>query len=176
MTIICLEIMQSFVDERPANVLRSLPSRQVAFVKFCNQSKHEVSIEWIDFKGHHKPYNSRLMPGEEVSVETRVGHPWMAYERHFRHPMIFSSNRSMIYFPTRSRMISRRASQAVVNILTPMLSLEKLCLQTLHKSLPNESALEKLDLPNMFKKKLMKLFFRQNPKNINSPIRLMAIT
>lgn len=153
--------------------LRSCASHQVSFVKFQNHSKYKVSIEWIDFRGDHQPYLKDCKPGNEFSVKTYVGHPWVAYETHFRYPMMFSSNRSMVFFPVASKMISGMPTQSLVKILTPLLSLEKLCLQVIHKHLFNDSELNNLNLPRSLQKQLEYLIKQKSELN-NLPIKIQA--
>ena len=154
------------------NILRSCPSSVKSYVKFCNQSKKNVSIEWIDNHGHHKCFCHELKPEKCFSVVTFVGHPWIAYESHFRHQMVFNQNRKLIYFPAASPEDSESPVQIVANVLTPLHSLTDLCLQVVHMTLLSRSAIGSLQLPMLLEKKLQNLFENQENKDI--PIRLTA--
>ena len=155
------------------NFLRSCNSRQPSFVKFCNKTMHDVSIEWIDFKGRHQTYAANCRPGEELSVRTFVGHPWMVYENKYRYSLTFTSERLTIFFPKPSAVISGRFVQTSVDILTPMCSLEKLSLQVLHKHLDNQSSVDEMLVPLIFKKRLKSLFFAQ--QNSQLPVKMIAL-
>ena len=154
-------------------ILRSSNSRQISFVKFCNLSQHNVSIDWIDFNGRHQCYVSGSKPGWQIPIKTFVGHPWVAYEEDFRHSKVFSPDRNSVFFPKPSKMVNGLPTQYEVNILTPMCSLEKLCLQTLHKHIQEQSMVDELILPNFMKERLKKLFYFQEHPNL--PLRMFGL-
>ena len=56
--------------------LRSQKSDVAALVTFVNNSSMYRSIQWIDFEGGFKDHGG-LNPGERLTVETFVSHPWM---------------------------------------------------------------------------------------------------
>jgi len=155
------------------NILRSCKSRQISFVKFCNQSEQDVSIDWIDFDGRHQCYIANSKPGWQVPIKTFVGHPWMAYECRFRHSKVFSPGRDYVYFPKPSKMVNGLPTQYVINILTPMCSLEKLCLQTLHKYLNNKELVDELNLPKLMKEQLRKMFYLQEHPHL--PVKIIEL-
>ena len=155
------------------NVLRSCKSRQISFVKFCNMSTNAIAIDWIDFNGRHQCYIANMKPGHEIPVKTFVGHPWMAYEYHFRHVMAFSPARHIVFFPEPSKMVNGMPTHHIVNVLSPMCSLEKLCLRLIHKHLKNKTVIDALDIPPSFKKRLHKLFYLQ--ENPQLPVQIFEI-
>ncbi|CAK8696714.1 unnamed protein product [Clavelina lepadiformis] len=149
------------------NILRSCPSNNVAYVKFMNVSIHTVSLEWIDFQGHHKKVAKLLRPQEQLSIKTYVGHPWVAYESKYRHAMAFSTDKAFVYFPVASVLNSGVPTQSHIKIITPMHTLERLCLQVLHKYAQiDESVIMHLDIPHHLQQKLQKLFFNQRNTDI----------
>ena len=163
--------MTSPQESAVSNILRSCRSNQIAFVKFYNASKYEISIEWIDFHGHHKAYHAKCKPGELFPVKTYVGHPWLAYESKYRYLMKFSPGNLSVYFPKGSQMINGMPTQDVVTVLTPLSNLEKLCLQTVHKNLTDIKDINQLNVPKIIKQKLKELFDSQY--NPNTPIRMI---
>jgi hypothetical protein len=56
--------------------LRSQKSDVAALVTFVNNSSMYRSIQWIDFEGGFKAHGG-LNPGERLTIETFVSHPWM---------------------------------------------------------------------------------------------------
>jgi len=66
-------------EELACNVmskLRSQSSKTPAKIVFVNAAGSVRSLVWLDDKGEVKPYR-RLKPGEEVTQDTFLTHPWM---------------------------------------------------------------------------------------------------
>ena len=157
------------------DMLRSCSSQQISFVKFYNKSDDVVLLEWIDFNGRRRqlPDINILKPGCQVSVKTYVGHPWMACLQKFRHNMVFSHNSDFVFFPSPSLMNDGSPSQHIVNIHTPMRSLELLCLLMLHKHLEHVSEIDNLNISASMKIRLRKLFdIQQNP---HLPVKMIEL-
>lgn len=57
--------------------LASFPSEAPATATFINGADQAVSIYWIDFDGQIQEY-AGLLPGESWSVDSYVGHLWLA--------------------------------------------------------------------------------------------------
>lgn len=57
--------------------LRSLNSNTPAKITFVNKSGMHRGIMWLDFNGQPKDY-AALNPGEQVTLDTYLTHPWMA--------------------------------------------------------------------------------------------------
>ena len=154
--------------------LASVPSNEVSYVRFFNLSKKSVSLEWIDFHGHHQIYYSNLKPNEAIDVKTYVGHPFVVYETNYRHQLCFSNNvekQFMVFFPTSSIMQTRTGSVYVsrrVNIVSPLHKLEELCLCKLHKLIKDEVCVDSLLLPIFLKDQIKLKFYHQ--KNPDTPI------
>lgn len=56
--------------------VRSLNSDAPTKVTFVNASQSYRSIQWIDFEGKLKDYGT-LSPGEQITLDTYVTHPWL---------------------------------------------------------------------------------------------------
>ena len=56
--------------------LRSLVSSSKAEITFVNTSKQVAEVFWVDFQGHNELYKV-LQPGESLSQQTYLSHPWV---------------------------------------------------------------------------------------------------
>ena len=151
-------------------ILHSVNSWEKCLVNFVNYTPHNISLEWLDFQGNHVRYADSLMSLDSIKIQTYVGHPWVVYEEHFRHEQSLTLERSNVYFPgpPSSAMDLQNGTFVDVPIFTPLKSLEKLCLELIHKKLHSEMDLEKLSIHPLFIKKVNHLFYNQ--KNINIKI------
>jgi hypothetical protein len=60
--------------------LRSRESQEPAKLRFINESGAILVLQWIDFNGARKEY-ATLKPGDDVTQETFITHPWVvAYQ------------------------------------------------------------------------------------------------
>jgi len=117
---------------------------------------------------------------------TYVGHPWAVYEKDFRHEKAFMVKdldkfkdlpkairkrkpvMKYVYFPgPRSTALSLKKNEFYkVHILTPMKSLEDICLEYLHKNDIDQDDLSRLGIVNEdLKGKLFWLVFMENNRN-----------
>lgn len=60
-----------------ASTLKSERSDKPVKLRFVNESSGTVIIQWIDFNGALKEYGA-LKPGEQMTQETFITHPWIA--------------------------------------------------------------------------------------------------
>uniref|UniRef100_H2XQ20 SOCS box domain-containing protein n=1 Tax=Ciona intestinalis TaxID=7719 RepID=H2XQ20_CIOIN len=156
-----------------SDVLKSCRSNQVSYVKFCNKTGTYISLEWIDFRGHHIKYIERLKPDHEFAVQTFVGHPWMAFDSKYRYRMGFSKERTFVYFPIGSFMDGYTPSQTSVVVYQLERTLKQLCLQVIHKHLKNITSVNHLPIPQPLKVNIRRLFFNQADHDL--PIRLVEM-
>lgn len=151
--------------------LHSVESWDECLVNFINCTSQSISLEWLDFEGNHVRYADSLPSLSSIKIQTYVGHPWVAYEEHFRHRRSFTSRRSVVFHPgpPSSSQDLMHGRHIDVPILTPLQSLENLCLQSIHIHLPYETDLHQLCIHPRFKNILKYLYFTQ--KNLNLKIR-----
>ncbi|CAI9623889.1 unnamed protein product [Staurois parvus] len=81
-------------------VLRSLNTRQLVQVVFCNRSKRMVQPIWVNFQGAPQPYPI-LPPETGRRMNTYLGHIWMFREMDTDLPMMV--NNKELYIPTPQR-------------------------------------------------------------------------
>ena len=165
--------------------IHSVPSHAVVLAEFINKTKDMVSLEWLDWDGKHVVYHC-LEPDEHHCMNTYVGHPWVVYEKDFRHEKVFMVRNldkfkdlpktirkrkpvlRSVYFPgPRSTPLSLKNQKFYkVHILTPMKTLEDICLQYLHKKDIDQDDLPRLGIANEhLKSKLFWLIFMENNQN-----------
>lgn len=151
-----------------SNILKSCRSSVISFVKFTNCTSQRVRLEWVNFTGGRVCYCKELKPGDHFSVKTYVGHPWVACESKYKHPLCFDTERETIYFPVASDFSADMPSQAKVDIFTPHKRLSTTCLHVIHRHLSQRGAINQLEISRNFVMQLESLFDAQ--ENRNTPI------
>jgi hypothetical protein len=73
---------ESARDGAPAVDCRraSQPGDEATTITFVNQSQQTVQLFWVDASGVQLPYEV-LVPGQQVTNDTTVGHSWCVRER-----------------------------------------------------------------------------------------------
>lgn len=77
-------------------IIRSQPSRNLSFVRFCNATQRKVEVIWINYEGARVKYKT-LEPEEFFDVNTYVAHPWVFQDAVTRESL--NVNSKSIYEP-----------------------------------------------------------------------------
>jgi len=56
--------------------IRSVNGAFSTSIKFVNNRQETVKVQWLDYRGKRKFYNS-LSPGEQYYQQTYLTHPWL---------------------------------------------------------------------------------------------------
>ncbi|KAG8534817.1 hypothetical protein GDO81_022510 [Engystomops pustulosus] len=92
--------------------LRSVNSRQLVQVVFCNRSPRTVQPLWVNFQGRPQPYPA-IAPGTGRRMSTYLGHIWLF--REVETDVALTANTKDIYIPSPNAS----GQPAMVNICLP---------------------------------------------------------
>ncbi|XP_077307708.1 von Hippel-Lindau disease tumor suppressor [Lithobates pipiens] len=118
--------------------LRSINSRELIQVVFCNRSPRLVQPIWMNFKGEPQPYPS-IPPGTGRKMNTYRDHIWLFREAETDVAMLV--NEQEMYIPTPYV----NGPPPAVNIYLPVFTLKECCLQMI-RSLVKPQDYRKLDI------------------------------
>ncbi|XP_069824818.1 von Hippel-Lindau disease tumor suppressor [Dendropsophus ebraccatus] len=118
--------------------LRSLNSRQLIQVVFCNRSPRTVQPIWVNFQGDPQPYPA-LRPGTGRRMNTYLDHIWLF--REVDTDVALTVNKKEIYIPSPNV----NGQPAMINICLPVFSLKDRCLQVI-RSLVKPEDYRKLEI------------------------------
>ncbi|KAM4022002.1 von Hippel-Lindau disease tumor suppressor isoform 1-T2 [Anomaloglossus baeobatrachus] len=106
--------------------LRSINSRQLAQVMFCNRSSRTVQPIWVNFHGDPQPYPV-LLPGTGRRMNTYQGHIWLF--REVDTDVALTVDKKEIYVPATNE--NGQQQPTMVNICLPVFTLKDRCLQVI---------------------------------------------
>ncbi|KAG4071688.1 hypothetical protein HA402_011842 [Bradysia odoriphaga] len=135
--------------------LRSLPSPAV-YLYIENETKHQVDVYWIDFHSRLIKLTT-LEPFKGTPINTYALHPWVFIDRPTGQLLnAFSEayrikNRQVLF----GRSLGKREK---VFIQSPMKSLQDITLLSLLKQLQNVDVVDRLEIPQILKRDLRKVF------------------
>ena len=95
---------------REAAQLRSQNSNTPSKIIFLNLSGRPRTIHWLDFNGNTKEF-ARINPGEQITQDTFMTHPWMALDT--------NGNCSELFLPGAGTTIARLEARNGSNASSP---------------------------------------------------------
>ncbi|XP_056380954.1 von Hippel-Lindau disease tumor suppressor [Hyla sarda] len=141
--------------------LRSVNSRQLTQVVFCNRSPRTVQPIWVNFQGDPQPYPV-LAPGTGRRMNTYLGHIWLF--REVDTDVALNVNKKEIYIPSPNV----NGQPAIVKICLPVFTLKDCCLQVI-RNLVKPEDYRKLEIVASLYDDL------DNRPNIEKDLRRLAI-
>lgn len=141
--------------------LRSINSRQLTQVVFCNRSPRTVQPIWVNFQGAPQPYPA-ISPGTGRRMNTYLGHIWLF--REVDTDVALTVNKNEMYIPSPNV----NGQPAIINICLPVFSLKDRCLQVI-RSLVKPEDYRKLEIVASLYDDL------DNRPNIEKDLRRLAI-
>lgn len=103
MTVLQIVLLCQLLYLSSAETLRSTKSDRSTMVKFLNRSQKNVATLWLNYEGEPVKY-STLSPGQSVTQQTYVTHPWIVVEVDSCHFQLMNLNGMSVFFPRQSKM------------------------------------------------------------------------
>lgn len=148
-------------------VLKSLVSNEMSYVRFHNSTQRTVNVIWLNFSGDPIKY-STLQPNHYVDINTYVNHLWIIQDEKTGDRLL--ANQQYVFYPEswdklqrqilRGRCIDRMA-RLIVYIQIPLYTLRDCAMMVVRNCMTSLDDVKQLELPNTISDELYSMIVRK---------------